>query len=178
MAIIQQTSNPVDYVPDFNWIGQVGQTLNGMVSKYPELKAIDQSIQNNKEHNTEAHQSIGLLYDAVRSDPEAMAEYAKIKGIDPASSGFEALVKDQVQKDMVSLKPKKGESNQDYTKRAVNQMQFLSGMDSFNDGVLAQAAVNLDNVGQAGADFAQGIREDVGERRYGDKLGTTLEELL
>jgi hypothetical protein len=107
--------SPKDYIKDYSWIGQLGNTLANVAFKMPEVVALNKSIHQNENHNNDVYNA------SVKTIQSGMTDET-IKNLAPYL-GFDANAAPQSVRSELVAKLEKPISRQDpgvYTKKAVD----------------------------------------------------------
>lgn len=105
--------NPADYLKDYSWIGDIGQTVAQFAHKMPEIVKFNQSVKQNRQHNTETHMAMQEWVKWMSTeDPEVWNAVAKGYGVEPGQ--LKGILTGQLRA------PQENEQNEKYTRAVFN----------------------------------------------------------
>ena len=148
MPVVRRTSNPIEYVPDFSFFGDMAGIASNFVSKYPELKMLDQSVKDNASHKQDLQRGMMGVMEAIKNDSVNRRAYAKKHGID------ESMVPEHLANTFQSIAPKETEDAKDYTASVFNfTKEQIGDLPGASEGLFQQYVATM--AGGEGVDMAQ-----------------------
>lgn len=115
--------HPIEQKVDFSWIGEAGNVVGNLVTKYPELKLIsDQAIADEK-HTEQLYDGLRKGYDIIGNNSDYLKEFAAKSGLDEQS----ARAKLAQMRDSVVLRPGDLKANQATLNQNMRNLADMAG---------------------------------------------------